>query len=158
MQMLVLFPSMARLSFIIPFQIQVNATCDVARNVAQEAAKRKVKAYVRLTHPFYETSSKTPPDESVDIKPKGDLGIWWHETLRILANIPEYVCSLVHIYRSAELLPFSLNLVIVRAGFVFGPYVDFGISACGFWFYRVINSPRRASSVFCSGCCIRIWL
>jgi len=54
-----------------------------------EAAKRKVKAYVRIQHPFYETPSKGVYDEKEDIKPSGTLGMWWHETLRALASIEE---------------------------------------------------------------------
>lgn len=61
--------------------------------IGLEAAKRKVKAYARVQHPFYETSSssKSAHDEKEDAKPVGTLGIWWHETLRILAAIEEYV-------------------------------------------------------------------
>jgi hypothetical protein len=54
-----------------------------------EAAKRKVKAYVRVQHPFFETSSKGVHDEKEDIKPVGTLGIWWHESMRSLASIDE---------------------------------------------------------------------
>lgn len=54
-----------------------------------EAAKRKVKAYVKIHHPFYETASKGIQDEKEDVKPSGTLGIWWHETLRVLASIEE---------------------------------------------------------------------
>jgi hypothetical protein len=88
--------------------IQINTTCNVARMLGQEAAKRKVKAYVRVTLPFYETSSKGSHDEKEDPKPDGTIGIWWHETLRMLASVED------------------LNLVILRPGFVYGPYVDFG--------------------------------
>jgi nucleoside-diphosphate-sugar epimerase len=92
-----------------PEQVQINMTCNVARLLGLEAARRKVKAYIRLQHPYYETSAKTIPEESTDIKPQGVIGTWWHEALRILGAIPD------------------LNLTIVRAGFVYGPYVDFGV-------------------------------
>ncbi|KIK63702.1 hypothetical protein GYMLUDRAFT_40767 [Collybiopsis luxurians FD-317 M1] len=88
--------------------IQIKTTCNVARMLGEEAAKRKVKAYVRVTLPFYETSSKGSHDEKDDPKPDGTIGIWWHETLRMLAAIE------------------NLNLVILRVGFVYGPYVEFG--------------------------------
>ncbi|KAJ3976409.1 hypothetical protein EV361DRAFT_884094 [Lentinula raphanica] len=88
--------------------ILVNTTCNVARMLGQEAAKRKVKAYVRVTLPFYETTSKGTHDEKDDPKPDGTIGTWWHETLRMLAAIED------------------LNLVILRVGFVYGPYVEFG--------------------------------
>ncbi|KAF7338641.1 NAD dependent epimerase dehydratase family protein [Mycena venus] len=88
--------------------IQIDRTCQVARLIGLEAAKRKVKAYVRLQHPFYETSTKGSHDEKEDIKPLGVAGTWWHETLRMLAAIDD------------------LNLVILRIGFVYGPYVNWG--------------------------------
>ena len=61
----------------------------MARLIGLEAARRKVKAYVRLQHPFYDTSEKGSANEKVDIKPAGTLGIWWHETLRVLGAIEE---------------------------------------------------------------------
>lgn len=60
-----------------------------------EAAKRGVKAYVRIQHPFYETSSKHPAVEKDDIKPTDTIGIWWHESLRMLASIEKYVTHLL---------------------------------------------------------------
>jgi hypothetical protein len=57
--------------------------------IGLEAAKRKVKSYVRLQHPFYETSTKGSHDEKEDVKPDGVAGTWWHETLRMLAAIEE---------------------------------------------------------------------
>ncbi|KAJ7349273.1 hypothetical protein DFH08DRAFT_140209 [Mycena albidolilacea] len=69
--------------------IQIDRTCQVARLIGLEAAKRKVKAYVRLQHPFYETSTKGSHDEKEDIKPLGVAGTWWHETLRMLAAIED---------------------------------------------------------------------
>jgi hypothetical protein len=62
--------------------------------IALEAAKRKIKAYVRLQHPFYETSTKGSHDEKEDIKPNGVAGTWWHETLRMLAAIEEFALFL----------------------------------------------------------------
>lgn len=75
------------------FQIQITTTCQVARMIGLEAARRKVKAYVRLQHPFYQTSSKGSHDEKDDPKPVGVVGAWWHETLRMLASIDEFVLS-----------------------------------------------------------------
>jgi hypothetical protein len=60
----------------------------VARLIGLEAARRKVKAYIRLQHPFYDTE-KGAANEKIDIKPAGTLGIWWHETLRVLGAIEE---------------------------------------------------------------------
>jgi len=54
-------------------------------------------------------SDKSSHDEKEDIKPSGTIGIWWHETLRALAAIDD------------------LNIVILRYGFVYGPYITTGI-------------------------------
>ncbi|KAI0273821.1 NAD-P-binding protein [Gloeopeniophorella convolvens] len=89
--------------------VQINHTCHIARLVGEEAARRNVKAYVRLQQPWYETSDKGSHDEKEDVKPQGVIGTWWHETLRILGAIE------------------GLNLVILRIGFVYGPYIDFGL-------------------------------
>ncbi|KAI6110046.1 hypothetical protein F5141DRAFT_1118342 [Pisolithus sp. B1] len=91
--------------------IAIKMTFTVSRNIALEAAKRSVKAYVRLQQPVYETSDKGPLDEKEDVKPVKTLDIWWHETLRMLASIE------------------NLNLVVLRVGFVYGPYVEFGLYA-----------------------------
>lgn len=71
-------------------QIIYNTTYCVSKMLGEEAAKRKVKAYVRIQHPFYETATK-PQDENQDIKPIGVVGTWWHETLRALGAIEGYV-------------------------------------------------------------------
>ncbi|EAU88398.2 hypothetical protein CC1G_05164 [Coprinopsis cinerea okayama7 len=89
--------------------IQYNTTYCVARMLGLEAAKRKIKAYVRIQQSFYETSSKGPQDEKEDAKPAGVAGTWWHETLRGLGAIED------------------LNLVILRLGFIYGPYTTHGI-------------------------------
>ncbi|KAA1474851.1 NAD-P-binding protein [Dentipellis sp. KUC8613] len=89
--------------------VQINHTCNVARLVGTEAAKRNVKAYIRLQEPWYECSEKGTHDEKENPKPLGVLGTWWHETLRILGAIE------------------GLNLVILRIGLVYGPYIDFGL-------------------------------
>ncbi|KAJ7211601.1 NAD-P-binding protein [Mycena pura] len=94
-----------------PEPVQIERTCHVAWMIGLEAAKRKVKAYCRLQLPFYDTSTKGSHDEKVDIKPYGVCGTWWHETLRMLAAIED------------------LNLVILRSGFFYGPYTNWGIVA-----------------------------
>ncbi|KAF8969877.1 hypothetical protein BDZ97DRAFT_1725584 [Flammula alnicola] len=88
--------------------IQISNTFAIARLLGLEAAKRKVKAFVRIQQPFYETSAKHTATEKDDIKPADTIGIWWHESLRMLASIE------------------GLNLVILRIGFIYGPYTDFG--------------------------------
>ncbi|TRM59392.1 hypothetical protein BD626DRAFT_550238 [Schizophyllum amplum] len=94
-----------------PEKIHIQWTFNVARMIAIEAAKRKVKSYVRLQLPFYETSSKSSAthDEKEDCKPEGSIGTWWHETLRMLAAMED------------------LNVVVLRIGHAYGPYVNFGI-------------------------------
>jgi len=71
------------------FQIAMKLTFTVARIIALEAVRRKVKAYVRLQQPVYETSDKGPHDEKEDVKPIRPLDMWWHETLRMLASMDE---------------------------------------------------------------------
>ncbi|KAG6909835.1 hypothetical protein DXG01_015108 [Tephrocybe rancida] len=111
--------------------IQINTTLNVARLIGLEAAKLKVKAYVRMQQPFYDTgsSSKATHSEKEDIKPVDTLGIWWHETLRVLAAIDD------------------LNLVILRSGFVYGPYTNYGIVASGITVgsvYGFLKKPMKS--------------
>ncbi|KAH9001467.1 NAD-P-binding protein [Lactarius akahatsu] len=89
--------------------VQIKHTCNIARLIGEEAARRNVKAYVRLQQPWYESSDKGSHSEQEDVKPYGVIGTWWHESLRILGAIEE------------------LNLVIVRIGLIYGPYIDFGL-------------------------------
>ncbi|KAF8644141.1 hypothetical protein AX16_008668 [Volvariella volvacea WC 439] len=88
--------------------IQINMTCNIARYLALESAKRNVKSHVRIQLPFYETSGKGTHDEKEDIKPDGVIGTWWHEALRMIAAIE------------------NLNLVVLRIGFPYGPYINHG--------------------------------
>lgn len=109
--------------------IQISTTCNVARILGEEAAKRKVKAYVRLQLPFYETSNKGPWDEKQNPKPSGTVGTWWHETLRILANMED------------------LNLVILRVALGYGPYTDYGTMASFITVaavYGYMNKPMKS--------------
>jgi len=70
-----------------PSKIQINATANVALMIGTEAAKRDVKAYVRLQLPFYDTGKKIATEKD-DVKPfDGPIGVWWHEALRMLAGI-----------------------------------------------------------------------
>ncbi len=75
-------------------KVQINHTCNVARLIGEEAARRKVKAYVRLQQPWYETPDKGSHEEKEDIKPQGVIGTWWHESLRILGAIEGCVRSI----------------------------------------------------------------
>lgn len=92
-----------------PEKVQIKHTCNIARLIGEEAARRNVKAYVRLQQPWYESSDKSSHTEQEDVKPYGVIGTWWHESLRILGAIE------------------GLNLVIVRIGLIYGPYIDFGL-------------------------------
>ncbi|EIW85380.1 hypothetical protein CONPUDRAFT_98379 [Coniophora puteana RWD-64-598 SS2] len=91
--------------------IFIQTTFTVARHIALEATKRNVAAYVRLQLPVYESPEKGDHSEAEDVKPVTPRDTWWHETTRMLAGMPE------------------LNLVILRIGFVYGPYVDYGLMA-----------------------------
>ena len=75
------------------FKVQINHTCHVARLIGEEAARRNVKAYVRLQQPWYETD-KGSHEEREEIKPQGVIGTWWHESLRILGAIEGCVMSI----------------------------------------------------------------
>jgi hypothetical protein len=73
------------------FKVQINHTCNVTRLIGEEAARRNVKAYVRLQQPWYECPERGSHDEQEDAKPYGVIGTWWHESLRILGAIEGYV-------------------------------------------------------------------
>lgn len=91
-------------------EMHIEQTAVPAYLLGREASKRKVKAYVRITAPYYQTSlDKTAHDESDVIKPSDPIGTWYHEALRILASFED------------------LNLVIIRPGLVYGPWITFGI-------------------------------
>jgi hypothetical protein len=93
-----------------PDAIQIDHTVKLARLVGLEAAKRKVAAYVRISCAFYETSiEKKIASEKAELKPVSVRGKWWHEMLRSLAAIED------------------LNLVILRFGSVYGPFVNWGL-------------------------------
>ncbi|KAB5594850.1 NAD-dependent epimerase/dehydratase family protein [Ceratobasidium theobromae] len=104
------FDCTGELSYMREDPVQIDFTAMIAHLIGTEAARRGVKAYVRLTHPFYETSvEKTVHDEKDKLKPLGVRGTWWHETLRVLASIKD------------------LNLVILRIGAIYGPGNNWGI-------------------------------
>ncbi|KAG1749084.1 uncharacterized protein EDB91DRAFT_1112369 [Suillus paluster] len=108
--------------------IAIKLTFTVARIIGLEAARRKVKSYVRLQQPVYETSDKGPHDEKEDVKPVRPLDVWWHETLRMLASIED------------------LPLVVLRIGFVYGPYVEYGLYALVITvasIYGYMNKPMK---------------
>jgi len=91
-------------------EVHIDQTAIPAFLLGQEATKRKVKAYVRITAPYYQTSlDKTAHDESDQLKPSDPAGTWYHEALRILANFKD------------------LNLVIIRPGLMYGPWVISGL-------------------------------
>jgi hypothetical protein len=68
-------------------QVQIKHTCNIARLIGEEAARRSVKAYVRLQQPWYESSDKGSHSEQEDVKPSDVIGTWWHESLRMLGAI-----------------------------------------------------------------------
>ncbi|CAE6432678.1 unnamed protein product [Rhizoctonia solani] len=104
------FDCTGELSYMREDPVQIDFTATIAHLIGTEAARRKVKAYVRLTLPFYDTSpEKVIHEEKDKIKPLGVRGTWWHETLRILASIE------------------GLNLVILRVGAIYGPGNNWGI-------------------------------
>lgn len=92
-----------------PNEIQRDHTAKLSYAIGLEAARRNVKAYVRIVGPYYESSNDKPAEEKEELKPRGVRGQWWHEGLRMLAGIP------------------NLNLVIVRTATPYGPYSLSGI-------------------------------
>lgn len=70
-------------------QVQITHTFKIARLIGLEAARRKVAAYTRIQHPFYNCKENGTHDEKEDVKPEGVMGTWWHESLRALGAIPE---------------------------------------------------------------------
>ncbi|KAF8310223.1 NAD-P-binding protein [Clavulina sp. PMI_390] len=94
----------------------------LTQQCGREAVRAGIKAYVRLTHPFYlfpptleEGAPLGPipdpenPGGLVDVaEPDAARGYWWHESLRALAAIEE------------------LPLVIIRAGGTYGPQQIWG--------------------------------
>lgn len=74
-----------------PVDIHIKQTALPAYLIGREAHNRNVKAYVRLTAPFYQSSiEKTAHPESDVLKPTDPVGTWYHEALRILANFEKY--------------------------------------------------------------------
>lgn len=76
-------------------KIHISSTLQVIRLLGLEAAKRKVKAYIRFVPAVYQSPDKGFHDEKEALKPFGDLGIWVHESLRVLGNMKEYVFIVV---------------------------------------------------------------
>ena len=90
-----------------PAQIQINQTLKVALSIAHaalapsSAATVDLKAYIKLTYPFYDHSSSSDSgvkeDDESGWKPVEVRGTWWHETLRALGaidNLPLVVTRL----------------------------------------------------------------
>lgn len=70
--------------------LHIEQTAVPAFLIGKEASARKVKAYVRVTPPHYQTSlEKVAHKESETIKPSDPAGVWYHEALRILASFSE---------------------------------------------------------------------
>jgi hypothetical protein len=89
-----------------PSEVQVSQTLKVSLGIAKEAAKHDtVKSYVRLMPPFYDQATenkKYKEDSPEGWKPLGTRGLWWHETLRAVANVP------------------NLPLVILKKSYLYG--------------------------------------
>jgi hypothetical protein len=70
-----------------PPKFHIKHTFALSRLIGLEAARRNVKAYVRLMHPFYDMPDKGVFGEGENLKPEDVTGHWWHENLRTLAAI-----------------------------------------------------------------------
>jgi len=89
-----------------PSSVQIAHTFKVALTIAQEAAKRQVKAYIRILGPFYNhnDNQKRPKEEDEKgWRPWGKRGVWWLEMVRAIGSVP------------------NLPLVVIRCGAPYGP-------------------------------------
>ncbi|RXK42562.1 hypothetical protein M231_00116 [Tremella mesenterica] len=90
--------------------IQISNTYQIALSLATSASQLDPKlrpgAYVRLTFPFYEMkslpSSSAGHAETANLKPDGDRGRWWHETVRGIGRLS------------------NLNFGVIRSGAMYG--------------------------------------
>lgn len=109
-------------------------TSDLAKNCGLAAVKSRIKAYVRLTHPFYHTHLEGEVNGEGDpVVPDGSRGYWWHESLRALASIPEWVLRcfldvqiLTSIFLKLSIYSTRLPLVVLRIGATYGPQQIWG--------------------------------
>ncbi|PVF92151.1 hypothetical protein CPB86DRAFT_777526 [Serendipita vermifera] len=89
-------------------EVQIAQTLKVSLPIANEAAKRQVKAYIRFLPSYYQVTDPTAKYVEQDPegwKPMGTRGVWWHETIRAIGSIP------------------NLPLVVLRLGIIYGPNV-----------------------------------
>jgi hypothetical protein len=89
-------------------EVQISQTLKVSSLIANEAAKRQIKAYLRFLPSFYKTAdpnAKYVEQDPEGWKPMGTRGVWWHETIRTIGSIP------------------NLPLVVLRLGMIYGPNV-----------------------------------
>lgn len=89
-----------------PASLQIAQTFNVGLNIARAAQKYGVKSIVRLQPPWYEhldPMAKYKEEDEAGWKPMGTKGVWWHETLKAMGDIPG--------------LPFC----VVRCAYAYGP-------------------------------------
>lgn len=87
-------------------EIQISHTFNIALNLAREASRRELKAYVRLTPSFYDHRDEREKFTEKDIKgwvPLDVRGVWFHEAIRAIGSLP------------------GLPLVVLRYGRLYGP-------------------------------------
>jgi hypothetical protein len=91
-----------------PSGIQIAHTFKVSLTIAQEAAQRKVKAYIRVLGSFYhcvDLKKRYKEDDPLGWKPWGKRGVWWLEMIRAVGSVP------------------NLPLVVIKCGAPYGPGV-----------------------------------
>ncbi|TIA88836.1 hypothetical protein E3P99_02357 [Wallemia hederae] len=64
--------------------------------LGQIAATHPINSFTKLTFPFYEFNSK-PCSESTELSPQGGRGVWWHDSIRSLATIPNLPLSILRV-------------------------------------------------------------
>lgn len=94
-------------------QFLLERTTKLASLLGREAARRKVRAYIRDVPPFLTIEPKEDAAKEGDVaKPKTARAYWWYEASRALADIE------------------GLNLVLLRSAAIWGPHQYHGAGEC----------------------------
>lgn len=113
----------------VPEELLLERTAKLARSIASESARRKVKAHIRDTVAFLTVDANAPPvKESDAVKPKSARAYWWYEAERAAASVPD------------------LPLAITRSAEVVGPFVFYGAIPSRYALgklYHHLNEPMK---------------
>lgn len=86
-------------------EIFISQAFNISLSIAREASKHGIKSYVHHIPAYYEhlDGEVYKEEDAEGWKPWGNKGIWKHESIRAIGNIP------------------NLPLVVIRAGATYGP-------------------------------------